>query len=221
MSISQNLLNTDDSLLSDEEKAIKADMLNIEQDKDPEAINGDGIDYSVMPHAAVNVAQVSTDWDYMDMDTALNSKNIYGEFSTNTTTANLYKNLEFLKPQLKEMIKAEFEAIGKEFDEAIVDKYLNYFMTEVVREAIQAKYHETLPDLYPNTVLPANATIEDLGKLLTTKVKEELAEGNDSFGTNWANDEIDPLLCATSDYFLSEEERYLKLEMEFTKAGLL
>ena len=94
-------------------------------------------------------------------------------------------------------------------------------MTEVVREAIQTKYHDILPDLYPNTVLSANATIEDLGKLLTTKVKEELAEGKDSFGTDWASDGIDPLLCATSDYFLSEEERYLKLEMEFTKAGLL
>jgi hypothetical protein len=50
-------------------------------------------------------------------------------------------------------------------------------MTETLREAIQAKYHDSLPELYPNTVLSSNATIKELGELLTTKVKNELAEG--------------------------------------------
>ena len=105
MNITDNLLNTADYLLSDEEKAMKADMQDIEFDKDPEKIDGSGFDYNVMTDAGTTIASMTTDWDYMDIDTALNSKNLWGNFSTNTSSAKIYSNLEQMKPQLKAYIK--------------------------------------------------------------------------------------------------------------------
>lgn len=56
MNITDNLLNTADYLLSDEEKAMKADMQDIEFDKDPEKIDGSGFDYNVMTDAGTTIA---------------------------------------------------------------------------------------------------------------------------------------------------------------------
>lgn len=219
LNITDNLMNTHSALLSDEEKAIKADINDIEQDKDPVAIDGTGVDYSKLLNADVRITDISADWDFMDMDTALNSKDMYGVYSKDTSAALIYESLDTLRPQLKVMIEEEFSISGKVFNDNVVDKYLNYFMTETLREAIQAKYHDSLPELYPNTVLSSNATIKELGELLTTKVKNELAEGYGAFGTNWQAQGIDPLLCATSDYFLSAVEIMQKQEMEYKKSG--
>ncbi len=219
LNITDNLMKTHSALLSDEEKAIKADINDIEVDKDPTIIDGRGIYYSRMPNADIKISDISADWDYMDMDTALNSKNMYGEYSEDTSSALIYSSLDCLRPQLIDMIKEEFTVNCKEFNEDVVNKYLNYFMTETLREGIQAKYHDTLPELYPNTILSGDATIKELGELLTTKVKNELAEGDGSFGTNWKSQDIDPLLCATSDYFLTDEEIMQKQEMEYKKSG--
>ena len=97
---------------------------------------------------------------------------------------------------------------------------MNYYITEAVREGIQAKYHESMPETYPDTILSSDCTIQDLAELLVTKVKEELAEGESAFGTNWQSEDTDPLLLATSDYFLTGEERIQKALMNNKKSGL-
>lgn len=218
--INKSLLATDDYLLSDEEKKLKADLVDVEFDSDPTKIDGSGFDYSVMSNTEAKVADLTSDWDLLDINSALNCKSPYtGAYSKNSSTITLYKNLEQLKPQLKAYIKEQLNAQGLEYNEQTVEKYLNYYITETVREAIQAKYHDILPDLYPDTVLPANATLQDLGKYLVTKVKDEIAEGSTSFGTTWNASGFDPLLNSTSDYFLTPKEIKQKEQMNNKKSG--
>ena len=221
MNINKSLMATDDYLLSDEEKKLKADLVDVEFDSDPTDIDGSGFDYSVMSNAEDKVADLTADWDISDIDSALNCKSPYtGAYSKNSSTITLYKNLEQLKPQLKAYIKEQLSAQGREYDEQTVEKYLNYYITETVREAIQAKYHDKLPELYPDTVLSADATLQDLGEYLVTKVKDEIAEGNTSFGTTWSTSGFDPLLNSTSDYFLTSEEIAQKKRMNNKKSDL-
>lgn len=216
MNLDKSLMNTDDYLLSDEERKLKADIVDVEFDSDPTEIDGSGFDYSVMPNANDKVADLTSDWDISDIDSALNCKNPYtGEYSKNSSTIKLYKNLEQMKPQLKAYIKEQLNAQGLEYNEQTIEKYLNYYITETVREAIQAKYHDKLPELYPNTVLSANATLQDLGEYLVTKVKDELAEGRTAFGTTWSTSGFDPLLKFTSDYFLTPKEIKQKNAMQY------
>ena len=221
MNINKSLMATDDYLLSDEEKKLKADLVDVEFDSDPTDIDGSGFDYSVISNAEDKVADLTADWDISDIDSALNCKSPYtGAYSKNSSTITLYKNLEQLKPQLKAYIKEQLSAQGREYDEQTVEKYLNYYITETVREAIQAKYHDKLPELYPDTVLSADATLQDLGEYLVTKVKDEIAEGNTSFGTTWSTSGFDPLLNSTSDYFLTSEEIAQKKRMNNKKSDL-
>lgn len=221
MNINKSLMATDDYLLSDEEKKLKADLVDVEFDSDPTDIDGSGFDYSVMSNAEDKVADLTADWDISDIDSALNCKSPYtGAYSKNSSTITLYKNLEQLKPQLKAYIKEQLSAQGREYDEQTVEKYLNYYITETVRESIQAKYHDKLPELYPDTVLSADATLQDLGEYLVTKVKDEIAEGSTSFGTTWSTSEFDPLLNSTSDYFLTPEEIAQKKQMNNKKSGI-
>ena len=221
MNINKSLMATDDYLLSDEEKKLKADLVDVEFDSDPTDIDGSGFDYSVMSNAEDKVADLTADWDISDIDSALNCKSPYtGAYSKNSSTITLYKNLEQLKPQLKAYIKEQLSAQGREYDEQTVEKYLNYYITETVREAIQAKYHDKLPELYPDTVLSADATLQDLGEYLVTKVKDEIAEGSTSFGTTWSTSGFDPLLNSTSDYFLTSEEIAQKKQMNNKKSDL-
>ena len=221
MNINKSLMATDDYLLSDEEKKLKADLVDVEFDSDPTDIDGSGFDYSVMSNAEDKVADLTADWDISDIDSALNCKSPYtGAYSKNSSTITLYKNLEQLKPQLKAYIKEQLSAQGREYDEQTVEKYLNYYITETVREAIQAKYHDKLPELYPDTVLSADATLQDLGEYLVTKVKDEIAEGSTSFGTTWSTSGFDPLLNSTSDYFLTSEEIAQKKRMNNKKSDL-
>ena len=221
MNINKSLMATDDYLLSDEEKKLKADLVDVEFDSDPTDIDGSGFDYSVMSNAEDKVADLTADWDISDIDSALNCKSPYtGAYSKNSSTITLYKNLEQLKPQLKAYIKEQLSAQGREYDEQAVEKYLNYYITETVREAIQAKYHDKLPELYPDTVLSADATLQDLGEYLVTKVKDEIAEGSTSFGSTWSTSGFDPLLNSTSDYFLTPEEIAQKKQMNNKKSDL-
>ena len=221
MNINKSLMATDDYLLSDEEKKLKADLVDVEFDSDPTKIDGSGFDYSVMSNANDRVADLTADWDISDIESALNCKSPYtGGYSKNSSTITLYKNLEQMKPQLKAYIKEQLSAQGLEYNEQTVEKYLNYYITETVREAIQAKYHDRLPELYPNTVLPSNATLQDLGEYLVTKVKDEIAEGRTSFGTTWSASGFDPLLNSTSDYFLTPEEIAQKKQMNNKKSGI-
>ena len=221
MNINKSLMATDDYLLSDEEKKLKADLVDVEFDSDPTDIDGSGFDYSVMSNAEDKVADLTADWDISDIDSALNCKSPYtGAYSKNSSTITLYKNLEQLKPQLKAYIKEQLSAQGREYDEQTVEKYLNYYITETVRESIQAKYHDKLPELYPDTVLSADATLQDLGEYLVTKVKDEIAEGNTSFGSTWSTSGFDPLLNSTSDYFLTPEEIAQKKQMNNKKSGI-
>ena len=221
MNINKSLIATDDYLLSDEEKKLKADLVDVEFDSDPTKIDGSGFNYSVMSNAEDKVADLTADWDISDIDSALNCKSPYtGAYSKNSSTITLYKNLEQLKPQLKAYIKEQLSAQGREYDEQTVEKYLNYYITETVRESIQAKYHDKLPELYPDTVLSADATLQDLGEYLVTKVKDEIAEGSTSFGTTWSTSGFDPLLNSTSDYFLTPEEIAQKKQMNNKKSGI-
>lgn len=221
MNINKSLMATDDYLLSDEEKKLKADLVDVEFDSDPTDIDGSGFDYSVMSNAEDKVADLTADWDISDIDSALNCKSPYtGAYSKNSSTITLYKNLEQLKPQLKAYIKEQLSAQCREYDEQTVEKYLNYYITETVRESIQAKYHDKLPELYPDTVLSADATLQDLGEYLVTKLKDEIAEGNTSFGTTWSTSGFDPLLNSTSDYFLTPEEIAQKKQMNNKKSGI-
>ena len=221
MNINKSLMATDDYLLSDEEKKLKADLVDVEFDSDPTDIDGSGFNYSVMSNAEDKVADLTADWDISDIDSALNCKSPYtGAYSKNSSTITLYKNLEQLKPQLKAYIKEQLSAQGREYDEQTVEKYLNYYITETVRESIQAKYHDKLPELYPDTVLSADATLQDLGEYLVTKVKDEIAEGSTSFGTTWSTSGFDPLLNSTSDYFLTPEEIAQKKQMNNKKSGI-
>lgn len=221
MNINKSLMATDDYLLSDEEKKLKADLVDVEFDSDPTDIDGSGFDYSVMSNAEDKVADLTADWDISDIDSALNCKSPYtGAYSKNSSTITLYKNLEQLKPQLKAYIKEQLNAQGREYDEQTVEKYLNYYITETVRESIQAKYHDKLPELYPDTVLSADATLQDLGEYLVTKVKDEIAEGTTSFGSTWSTSGFDPLLNSTSDYFLTPEEIAQKKQMNNKKSGI-
>ena len=221
MNINKSLMATDDYLLSDEEKKLKADLMDVEFDSDPTKIDGSGFNYSVMSNAEDKVADLTADWDISDIDSALNCKSPYtGAYSKNSSTITLYKNLEQLKPQLKAYIKEQLSAQGREYDEQTVEKYLNYYITETVRESIQAKYHDKLPELYPDTVLSADATLQDLGEYLVTKVKDEIAEGSTSFGTTWSTSGFDPLLNSTSDYFLTPEEIAQKKQMNNKKSGI-
>lgn len=221
MNINKSLMATDDYLLNDEEKKLKADLVDVEFDSDPTGIDGSGFDYSVMSNAEDKVADLTADWDISDIDSALNCKSPYtGAYSKNSSTITLYKNLEQLKPQLKAYIKEQLSAQGREYDEQTVEKYLNYYITETVRESIQAKYHDKLPELYPDTVLSADATLQDLGEYLVTKVKDEIAEGSTSFGTTWSTSGFDPLLNSTSDYFLTSEEIAQKKQMNNKKSDL-
>ena len=221
MNINKSLMATDDYLLSDEEKKLKADLVDVEFDSDPTDIDGSGFDYSVMSNAEDKVADLTADWDISDIDSALNCKSPYtGAYSKNSSTITLYKNLEQLKPQLKAYIKEQLSAQGREYDEQTVEKYLNYYITETVRESIQAKYHDKLPELYPDTVLSADATLQDLGEYLVTKLKDEIAEGSTSFGTTWSTSGFDPLLNSTSDYFLTPEEIAQKKQMNNKKSGI-
>ncbi len=221
MNINKSLMATDDYLLSDEEKKLKADLVDVEFDSDPTDIDGSGFDYSVMSNAEDKVADLTADWDISDIDSALNCKSPYtGAYSKNSSTITLYKNLEQLKPQLKAYIKEQLSAQGREYDEQTVEKYLNYYITETVRESIQAKYHDKLPELYPDTVLSADATLQDLGEYLVTEVKDEIAEGTTSFGTTWSTSGFDPLLNSTSDYFLTPQEIAQKKQMNNKKSGI-
>lgn len=221
MNINKSLMATDDYLLSDEEKKLKADLVDVEFDSDPTDIDGSGFDYSVMSNAEDKVADLTADWDISDIDSALNCKSPYtGAYSKNSSTITLYKNLEQLKPQLKAYIKEQLSAQGREYDEQTVEKYLNYYITETVRESIQAKYHDKLPELYPDTVLSADATLQDLGEYLVTKVKDEIAEGSTSFGTTWSTSGFDPLLNSTSDYFLTPQEIAQKKQMNNKKSDI-
>lgn len=221
MNINKSLIATDDYLLSDEEKKLKADLVDVEFDSDPTKIDGSGFNYSVMSNAEDKVADLTADWDISDIDSALNCKSPYtGAYSKNSSTITLYKNLEQLKPQLKAYIKEQLSAQGREYDEQTVEKYLNYYITETVRESIQAKYHDKLPELYPDTVLSADATLQDLGEYLVTKVKDEIAEGTTSFGSTWSTSGFDPLLNSTSDYFLTPEEIAQKKQMNNKKSGI-
>lgn len=221
MNINKSLMATDDYLLSDEEKKLKADLVDVEFDSDPTKIDGSGFNYSVMSNAEDKVADLTADWDISDIDSALNCKSPYtGAYSKNSSTITLYKNLEQLKPQLKAYIKEQLSAQGREYDEQTVEKYLNYYITETVRESIQAKYHDKLPELYPDTVLSADATLQDLGEYLVTKVKDEIAEGTTSFGSTWSTSGFDPLLNSTSDYFLTPEEIAQKKQMNNKKSGI-
>lgn len=221
MNINKSLMATDDYLLSDEEKKLKADLVDVEFDSDPTDIDGSGFNYSVMSNAEDKVADLTADWDISDIDSALNCKSPYtGAYSKNSSTITLYKNLEQLKPQLKAYIKEQLSAQGREYDEQTVEKYLNYYITETVRESIQAKYHDKLPELYPDTVLSADATLQDLGEYLVTKVKDEIAEGSTSFGSTWSTSGFDPLLNSTSDYFLTPEEIAQKKQMNNKKSGI-
>lgn len=221
MNINKSLMATDDYLLSDEEKKLKADLMDVEFDSDPTKIDGSGFNYSVMSNAEDKVADLTADWDISDIDSALNCKSPYtGAYSKNSSTITLYKNLEQLKPQLKAYIKEQLSAQGREYDEQTVEKYLNYYITETVRESIQAKYHDKLPELYPDTVLSADATLQDLGEYLVTKLKDEIAEGSTSFGTTWSTSGFDPLLNSTSDYFLTPEEIAQKKQMNNKKSGI-
>lgn len=221
MNINKSLMATDDYLLSDEEKKLKADLVDVEFDSDPTDIDGSGFDYSVMSNAEDKVADLTADWDISDIDSALNCKSPYtGAYSKNSSTITLYKNLEQLKPQLKAYIKEQLSAQCREYDEQTVEKYLNYYITETVRESIQAKYHDKLPELYPDTVLSADATLQDLGEYLVTKLKDEIAEGSTSFGTTWSTSGFDPLLNSTSDYFLTPEEIAQKKQMNNKKSGI-
>lgn len=221
MNINKSLIATDDYLLSDEEKKLKADLVDVEFDSDPTKIDGSGFNYSVMSNAEDKVADLTADWDISDIDSALNCKSPYtGAYSKNSSTITLYKNLEQLKPQLKAYIKEQLSAQGREYDEQTVEKYLNYYITETVRESIQAKYHDKLPELYPDTVLSADATLQDLGEYLVTKLKDEIAEGSTSFGTTWSTSGFDPLLNSTSDYFLTPEEIAQKKQMNNKKSGI-
>ena len=218
--IDHYLMDTEDYLLSPEERAIKHDMDKIGYDTDPEEIDALEVDYTGLADMSVyDILQNGNIFDelfYNDIDSAVDcivfrdGKPVYDE---NSFAGIIYQQLDKLEGQLLTLIKSEVEAKGGTYNEENARRYLQFFMTETAREVIQAFFAnqgiEAYQDLYPETILAANPSMKDIAELLTTRVKNELAKDN-PFDTKMESGTVDSLLVCTSDYFLTPEQREQK-----------
>ena len=157
-----------------------------------------------------------------------------------------FEELSKIKPQLQEYIKKELETLELEYDEAVVDKYLNMFITKAITTAVDATRSLNNPTVYSlATGMPQDATMEDIVNFVINEVDFALGKGRgnslsqdadriqDVFEAlkgqlkpenQFKNEKIESYdyLFDTADYFLSDDEQKLKTAMNATeKTGYL
>ena len=138
---------------------------------------------------------------------------------------NVLKELSNMKPQLKSYIKTELEAKGLTYDESIIDKYLNAYISKALSEGILMDgFYDKLAS-FSNTHNTENKelTIKDVINAIVEKIEEELTdkpEWEDKLLTSSAQEPFGDwyvttheYLLDTADYFLNDDEKKLKEAM--------
>ena len=125
----------------------------------------------------------------------------------------LLQNLAQIKEQLHAYVKAQLEAQGKEYNQADVEKELNYIISDVVNLAIAI-------NVSANSAASHCAdyqlkTVQDCVAYIAARVDEKLASGEE-FGDTAKSLSLsdDYKLLGTADVFLTEDQKELKEILE-------
>ena len=138
---------------------------------------------------------------------------------------SVLEDLSEMKPQLKSYIKSELEAKGLTYDESIIDKYLNAYISKALSEGfLMDGFYDKLAS-FSNTHNTENKelTIKDVINAIVEKIEEELTDkpeweyklltssAQEPFGDWYVT--THEYLLDTADYFLNDDEKKLKEAM--------
>lgn len=140
----------------------------------------------------------------------------------NAKYENIFDSLSTLKDQLHQYIKSKLEAAGEKYDKELVEKQLNYLMTQVVNNTFVVTRENTelssLISVRDSVINDRVTTVKTYVNKLLNEV--DLALQNSSFTQSHSNDKTqivdtlsitkEPLLLGTANYFLTPEEIELK-----------
>ena len=123
---------------------------------------------------------------------------------------NIFEELSNIKPQLKEYIKMTLESKGLSYNDDVVEKYLNKWLTTAVRKDVPKFADNKLCNII---------TIEDAAAYVAYLVEQELNKDTPFASSIGQSLEMDLTLVSTADYFLTEEEKLLKNLMKKVANG--
>ena len=142
---------------------------------------------------------------------------------------DVLEDLTNMKPQLKNYIKTELEAKGYTYNEDVVDKYLNAYISTALQDVLKdCRAWNAIASVSEfSQTMPQKPTMEDVITQIIAKIELELgnsykgiipnkiasSEFNDSYVTNYS------YLLDTADYFLTEDEKKLKVAMELAEGN--
>ena len=143
---------------------------------------------------------------------------------------DVFRELEKMKPQLMNYIKAQMENNGLEYNAENAEKYIEIYMTE----AVQCSISDTRINFWDEDLeFPENPTIEDLVNYIRDRIDSEIEKYTVRSSENSYFDKApikfkgstfndvkymqDYYLMDIADYFLTEEEKEMKFVMEVTQ----
>lgn len=140
---------------------------------------------------------------------------------------DVFSELEKMKPQLLNYIKAQMEANGFKYDAAIAERYVEIYMTEALQRSVS---NFSTSFWNKDFDMPENPTVSDLVNYVKDRIDYEIEKYTvKSTGNPYLDQALvklkgvpfsdttymqDYYLMDIADYFLTDEEKEMKFVME-------